>query len=146
MSSPGSLRVHELHGSIDRSVVRRLSLHRKLLVAAGTVALVGGLAAVLLSVGELLAASSAGGQNPTLGGEPDLNAWVLTLAVVGIAPAVQTIRHAAAGRLRAASAWLSAALVAYAGWAILIDAAVHGWDDLMLLSCARSPDPLVARL
>jgi hypothetical protein len=54
------------------------------------------------------------------------------VACVGVAPAIllvwDTVR-----RSRRAFVWLGIGIAIYVTWALLLDAAVHGWDDLKLL-------------
>jgi hypothetical protein len=54
------------------------------------------------------------------------------VAVAGLLPAILLVWDAWRGRRRALI-WLAVGLAVYAFWAILLDAAVHGWDDLKLL-------------
>jgi hypothetical protein len=55
------------------------------------------------------------------------------LAVVGLIPAVVLVVAAALGKRRLALLALAVGVPLYLGWAVLLDAAVHGWDDLKLV-------------
>ena len=54
------------------------------------------------------------------------------VACIGIAPAMLLVWDTFRGNRRALL-WLGAGLAVYAAWAVLLDAAIHGWDDLELL-------------
>ncbi len=55
------------------------------------------------------------------------------VAAAGLVPLGLVALAAWRGRTRSAWRWLIVALLVYATWAVLNDAAVHGWDDLVLL-------------
>lgn len=57
------------------------------------------------------------------------------VACVGIAPATLLVWDTAR-RSRRALLWLGLGIGVYVGWAVLLDAAIHGWDDLALLPSA----------
>jgi hypothetical protein len=63
----------------------------------------------------------------------DLASTALTVAIVGIVPAVALVAAAALGKRRLALVALVVGGATYIAWAVLLDAAVHGWDDLRLL-------------
>jgi hypothetical protein len=54
------------------------------------------------------------------------------VACVGVAPAIllvwDTVR-----RSRRALLWLGMGVAIYAAWPLLLDAAIHGWDDVKLV-------------
>ena len=54
------------------------------------------------------------------------------VACVGIAPAILLVFDAVR-RSRRALLWLGIGAAIYVAWAVLLDAAIHGWDDLKLL-------------
>lgn len=54
------------------------------------------------------------------------------LALVGLVPAVVLVVAAALRTRRLAALALAIGVPLYIVWAILLDAAVHGWDDLKL--------------
>lgn len=53
----------------------------------------------------------------------------LIVAFVGVLPAGAVLTQSWRGR-RGLFAWLSVEALVYLAWALLADAAVHGWDDL----------------
>ena len=55
------------------------------------------------------------------------------VAWIGLAPAVAFAVGFATRRRRGARIALAATIATYAAWGLLADAAVHGWDDLVLL-------------
>ena len=55
------------------------------------------------------------------------------LAIVGFAPAVTIVVAAALQSRRLAALTLAVGVPTYLAWGVLLDAAVHGWDDLKLL-------------
>jgi uncharacterized BrkB/YihY/UPF0761 family membrane protein len=63
-------------------------------------------------------------------GRQNLASWQLTLAVVGLVPAGLLVYAVASGRKRLALGALAAGVLCYLGWALLNDAAVHGWQHL----------------
>jgi hypothetical protein len=54
------------------------------------------------------------------------------IAVAGLLPAILLVWDAWRGRRRAL-VWLAVGVAVYVAWALVLDAAVHGWDDLKLL-------------
>ena len=56
-----------------------------------------------------------------------------TLAIVGIVPSFVLVLATFLGMRRLAIAALVLGVSLYVAWALLLDAAVHGWDDLTLL-------------
>jgi hypothetical protein len=62
----------------------------------------------------------------------DLASLQQVVAWIGLLPAVLFSVAFLWGRQRLAWIALALAVGAYAAWAVLADAAVHGWDDLML--------------
>ena len=56
-----------------------------------------------------------------------------TLAMVGLVPALVLVLAALLGKRRLAIAAVVVGVPLYLVWALLLDAAVHGWDDLKLL-------------
>jgi hypothetical protein len=63
----------------------------------------------------------------------DLAAAVYILALVGLVPACVLVLAALLGKRRLAMAAVMVGVPLYLVWALLLDAAVHGWDDLTLL-------------
>jgi hypothetical protein len=63
----------------------------------------------------------------------DLASTQQMVAVVGLVPAVVLVVAAALGKRRLALLALAVGVPLYLGWAVLLDAAVHGWDDLKLV-------------
>lgn len=59
------------------------------------------------------------------------------VACIGIAPAILLVCDTMR-RSRRALLWLALGIVTYVAWAVLLDAAIHGWDDLKLLPSASS--------
>jgi hypothetical protein len=62
--------------------------------------------------------------------------WVplqLPLAAAGVVATLVMWRVVRRRRYGWAGVALAVALVLFAGWAVFLDAAVHGWDDLKLL-------------
>jgi hypothetical protein len=55
------------------------------------------------------------------------------LAMIGLAPALVLVVAAAVQKKCVAALALAVGLPLYLVWALLLDAAVHGWDDLRLL-------------
>jgi hypothetical protein len=55
------------------------------------------------------------------------------LAIVGLVPALVLVLAAALGKRRLAAIALAVGVPLYVAWAVLLDAAIHGWDDLKLL-------------
>ena len=55
------------------------------------------------------------------------------LAVIGLAPALVLFVAVALGKKRLAALALAVGVPLYLAWAVLLDAAVHGWDDLKLV-------------
>ena len=54
------------------------------------------------------------------------------VACIGVAPAILLVWDTVRGNGRA-FVWLGIGLTIYVAWAVLLDAAIHGWDDLRLL-------------
>jgi hypothetical protein len=101
----------------------------------GLLAAVGALGAACVAV---LAAAAADWLACENEGTPacarqDLASMQQTLAVVGLIPAVVLVVAAALGKRRLALLALAVGVPLYLGWAVLLDAAVHGWDDLKLV-------------
>jgi hypothetical protein len=63
----------------------------------------------------------------------DLVSAQFTLAIVGLIPSFVLVLAALLGMRRLAIAAVVVGVPLYVVWAILLDAAVHGWDDLKLL-------------
>lgn len=62
----------------------------------------------------------------------DLASDQQVVAIIGLVPAVVLVVAAALGKRRLAALALVVGVPLYLTWAILLDAAVHGWDDLRL--------------
>ena len=54
------------------------------------------------------------------------------VAIAGVVPALLLVVDTWRGRRRAV-AWFAFGLAVYVAWGLLADAAVHGWDDLLLV-------------
>ena len=63
----------------------------------------------------------------------DLASAQFILAMIGLVPALVLVVAAAFGRKRMAALALAVGVPLYLAWAFLMDAAVHGWDDLKLV-------------
>jgi hypothetical protein len=63
----------------------------------------------------------------------DLAHTQFILAVIGLVPALVLVVAAALRRKWLAAVTLGIGVPLYLAWAVLLDAAVHGWDDLKLL-------------
>ena len=63
----------------------------------------------------------------------DLASAQFTLAIVGLAPALLLVIGAALAKRHLVAAALLLGVPLYLTWAMLLDAAVHGWDDLKLV-------------
>jgi hypothetical protein len=63
----------------------------------------------------------------------DLASAQFKLAILGLIPASVLVLAALLGKRRLAVAAVVVAVPLYLVWALLLDAAVHGWDDLKLL-------------
>jgi hypothetical protein len=63
----------------------------------------------------------------------DLASAQVTLALVGLLPALVLVLATVLGKRRLAIAAVVVGVPLYLAWALLLDAAVHGWDDLKLL-------------
>ena len=57
----------------------------------------------------------------------------LAVAIAAIAPTLVLAVALPTGKRRATLLGLATAVVFYATWAVLADAAVHGWDDLKII-------------
>jgi hypothetical protein len=63
----------------------------------------------------------------------ELASATLILALVGLVPASVLVLAAVLGKRRLAIAAIAVGVPLYLAWALLLDAAEHGWDDLTLL-------------
>jgi hypothetical protein len=63
----------------------------------------------------------------------DLASAQLTLAIIGLIPSFVLVLAALLGKRRLAIAAVVLGVPLYLAWALVLDAAVHGWDDLKLL-------------
>ena len=66
-------------------------------------------------------------------GRQDLASAQFTLAMIGLVPALVLVAAAAPGKKRMAAVALLVGVPLYLAWAFLMDAAIHGWDDLKLV-------------
>jgi hypothetical protein len=66
-------------------------------------------------------------------GRQDLASTQFTLATIGLVPALVLVIAAALGKKRIAALALAVGVPLYLAWALLMDAAIHGWDDLKLV-------------
>jgi hypothetical protein len=55
------------------------------------------------------------------------------LAIIGLVPALVLVVAAAVQKRWVAALALAVGVPLYIAWAVLLDAAVHGWDDLKLI-------------
>ena len=53
--------------------------------------------------------------------------------MIGLVPALVLVAAAALGKKRMAAVALVVGVPLYLAWAFLMDAAIHGWDDLKLV-------------
>jgi uncharacterized membrane protein len=63
----------------------------------------------------------------------DLAFGQFILAVIGLVPALVLLVAAVLRKKRLAALALAVGVPLYLAWAVLLDAAVHGWDDLKLI-------------
>jgi hypothetical protein len=63
----------------------------------------------------------------------DLAFGQFILAMIGLAPALVLLVAAALRKKRLAALALAVGVPLYLAWAVLLDAAVHGWNDLKLV-------------
>jgi hypothetical protein len=63
----------------------------------------------------------------------DLAFGQFILALIGLVPALVLLVAAVLRKKRLAALALVVGVPLYLAWAVLLDAAVHGWDDLKLL-------------
>lgn len=66
-------------------------------------------------------------------GRQDLAFAQFILAMIGLVPALALVVAAALPRRRIAALALAVGVPVYLAWAVLMDAAIHGWDDLKLV-------------
>jgi hypothetical protein len=66
-------------------------------------------------------------------GRQDLASAQFTLAKIGLVPALVLVVAAALGKKRLGALALAVGVPLYLAWALLMDAAIHGWDDLKLV-------------
>ena len=62
-----------------------------------------------------------------------LGQWQVVVSLVGLVPLGAAIWVLRLGRRRQGLLLLGVAVLTYAVWGVLNDAAVHGWDNLVLL-------------
>lgn len=105
---------------------------RRVVSVLVALALLGGagLAVVVSGLADMLACENEG--TPTCARQ-DLASTALALAVVGLVPASLLVLAALLGKRRLAAAAGLVGTALYLTWALFLDAAVHGWDDLKLL-------------
>jgi hypothetical protein len=63
----------------------------------------------------------------------DLAYWQFIVAVIGFAPALVLLVASVLRKKWLAGLALAVGVPLYLAWAVLLDAAVHGWDDLKLI-------------
>jgi hypothetical protein len=63
----------------------------------------------------------------------DLASAQLLLAMIGLLPALVLVVATALSKRRIAVLALAVGVPVYLAWALLMDAAIHGWDDLKLM-------------
>jgi hypothetical protein len=105
---------------------------KRVLVALGSLALLGGACFAVLLGGAVnwLACENEG--TPACDRQ-DLAFAQYVVAIVGIVPALALVVAAALQKRRLAMLALAVGIPTYLAWAVLLDAAEHGWDDLTLL-------------
>lgn len=105
---------------------------RRALFIVVTLALLGGavLAFLVGAVTNWLACENGGTEACARQG---LASAQFKLAIVGLVPASLLVLAATLGKRNLAIASLAVGIPLYLTWAILLDAAVHGWDDMKLL-------------
>jgi hypothetical protein len=98
----------------------------------GALALLGGAAFAFLVAGVLnwLACENEGSEACS---RQDLASAQFVLAMIGLVPALVLVVAAALSKRRMAILALSVGVPLYFAWAILMDAAIHGWGDLKLV-------------
>jgi hypothetical protein len=98
----------------------------------GALALLGGAAFAFLVAGVVnwLACENEG--TPACSRQ-DLAFAQFILATIGLAPALVLVIAAALGKKRIAALALAVGVPLFLAWAFLMDAAIHGWDDLRLV-------------
>jgi hypothetical protein len=105
---------------------------RRVLAALAALALLGGAGfAVLVGwTAQWLACENEGTEACA---RADLALATYVLAIVGLVPAVVLLLAALFSKRRLAIGALAVGVLLYLAWALLLDAAVHGWDDLILV-------------
>jgi hypothetical protein len=98
----------------------------------GALALLGGAAFAVLAAGAVnwLACENEG--IPACSRQ-DLAFAQLILAMIGLLPALILVIAAALRTKRLTALALAVGVPVYLAWAVLMDAAIHGWDDLKLV-------------
>jgi hypothetical protein len=98
----------------------------------GSLVLLGGAAFAFLVAGVVnwLACENEGTEAC---GRQDLAFAQFVLAIIGLVPALALVVAAALAKRRLAALALAVGVPLYLAWAVLMDAAVHGWDDLKLV-------------
>ena len=98
----------------------------------GALALLGGAAFAFLVAGVVnwLACENEGTEACS---RQDLASAQFILAIIGLVPALVLVIAAGLRKRRLAVLALAVGVPLYLAWAILMDAAVHGWDDLKLI-------------
>ena len=104
----------------------------RIVYVLGSLALLGGAAFASLAawVVNWLACENEGTEACS---RQDLASAQFTLAMIGLVPALVLVVAAALRNRILAALALAGGVPVYLTWAILIDAAVHGWDDLKVL-------------
>jgi hypothetical protein len=93
-----------------------------------------GFAAVVVAPGNWMSLCQDGTFERCLNGHPSFElVFQVALAAAGFAATLVMWRFVRRRRYAWAGAALAAALLLFAGWAVFLDAATHGWDDLKLL-------------
>jgi hypothetical protein len=105
---------------------------RRVLSVLVALALVGGAVFAAL-VGGAVSWLACENQGTPACARQDLASAQFTLAIVGLVPAIVLLLAALLNRRRLALAAVVVGVPLYLLWALLLDAAVHGWDDLKLL-------------
>lgn len=104
----------------------------RVLYVLGALALLGAAAFAFLVAGVVnwLACENQGTEACS---RQDLAFAQFILAMIGLVPALALVVAAALPNRRMAALALSVGVPVYLAWAVLMDAAIHGWDDLKLV-------------
>ena len=105
---------------------------KRFLLVLGALALLGG-AVFAVFVGGVTNWLACENEGTPACERQDLAFTQYVLAIVGLVPALALVVAAALRKRRLAMLALAVGVPLYLVWAVLLDAATHGWDDLTLL-------------